>query len=174
LLIGKLTTLRPLEREDLAIVAAWRNDPAIRAHFFTPYLITTSGQGGWFDRYLQRHDSLIFVICAGSAQERVGLIGLDHLDHRNQSAEYGRLLIASAEARRLGYAKDATETLLAYAFGELNLRRIYLRVYADNTGALGLYERCGFTREGVEREAVFMGGRFRDVVLMSVLRGDRP
>ena len=98
------------------------------------------------------------------------MIGLDHIDHRNQRAEYGRMLIAEPQQRRHGYARDATGTLLHYAFTNLNLNRVYLRVYADNAEALGLYERCGFEREGVEREAVYMGGRFRDLVLMSILR----
>lgn len=170
MLIGELTTLRPLERLDLPVIAAWRNHPEVRPHFFTPYLIAISGQDKWYDGYLSRGDSVIFIIQLRDTQQSIGMIGLDHVDHRNQSAEYGRMLIADPQLRGHGYARDATLTLLHYCFTDLNLNRIYLRVYADNAEALGFYERCGFKREGVERESLYMGGRFRDLALMSVLR----
>jgi diamine N-acetyltransferase len=172
MLIGERTTLRPLERLDLPVIAAWRNDPEVRPHFFTPYLIAVSGQDKWYESYLSRGDSVIFVIQPCDTQQCIGMIGLDHIDHRNQSAEYGRMLIADPQLRAHGYARDATLTLLHYAFTDLNLNRVYLRVYADNAEALGLYESCGFEREGVERESLYMGGRFRDLVLMSVLRSE--
>ncbi len=172
MLVGERTILRPLERQDLPVVAAWRNDPEVRPHFFTPYLIAVSGQDKWYDSYLSQGDSLIFLIFMRDSNDRLGMIGLDHIDHRNQSAEYGRLLIADPKMRGQGYALDATLTLLRHAFRDLNLNRIYLRVYADNDAAIGLYERCGFVREGLEREAVFMDGRFRDLVHMSILRSE--
>lgn len=174
MLIGKKTIIRPLERLDMSLVAVWRNDPDIRPQFFSPHLIAFSGQDGWYDSYLLRNDSLIYIISERDNDERIGMIGLDHIDHRNQSAEYGRLLIADTAKRGAGYAHDATMTLLNYAFKDLNLHRIYLRVYADNVKAIGLYERCGFEREGVEREAIFMAGRFRDLVIMSILRNENP
>jgi diamine N-acetyltransferase len=173
MLIGERTILRPLERSDMPLVAAWRNDPSVRAQFFNPYLIALSGQDKWYDNYLIRNDSLLYIIYELDNNERIGLVGLDHIDHRNQSAEYGRMLIADTEKRGHGYAHDATLTLINYAFMDLNMNRLYLRLYADNARALKLYERCGFVREGVEREAIFMDGRFRDLILMSILRNDR-
>lgn len=172
MLIGERTTLRPLERPDLPVIAGWRNDPEVRPHFFTPYLIALSGQDKWYDGYLSCGNSVIFIIQPRDTQQCIGMIGLDHIDHRNQSAEYGRMLIADPKLRGRGYARDATLTLLRHAFMDLNLNRIYLRAYADNDGALGLYERCGFVREGIERAALFMGGHFCDLVLMSILRSE--
>jgi diamine N-acetyltransferase len=173
MLVGEKVILRPLERSDLSLVAAWRNDPEVRKHFFSPYLIAQSGQESWYEDYLRRRDSLIYIVSDREKDARVGMVGLDHIDPRNQSAEYGRMLIADPASRGKGYARDATMTLIHYAFHDLNLHRIYLRVFADNAEALKLYERCGFEREGTERDAVYMGGCFRDVVLMSVLRRER-
>ena len=172
MLIGQRVILRSLERADLSTVATWRNDPMIHPFFFDPYPISLSDQDRWYDNYLGQRKSLIFVITLKEAQRCLGLIGLDQIDHRNQCAEYGRLLIANPADRGKGYAADATDTLLNYGFLELNLNRIFLRVFADNTKALGLYEHCGFQREGLERQALFSGGRFRDLVLMSMLRSE--
>jgi len=169
-LIGQKVLLRPLERQDLSLLAAWRNDPEIRRHFFNPYPITLSGQDKWYDAYLGRGDALLFIIQGKEGDKALGSIGLDRIDHRNQSAEYGRLLIADVADRQQGYARDASITLLRYAFTELNLNRVYLEVFADNKAAIRLYERCGFRREGTNRQAVFAGGRFRDILMMSILR----
>ena len=175
MLVGGKVVLRPLEREDLSLLAAWRNNPQARPHFFNPYPITISGQDKWYDAYLARRDALVFIIQDKQDNRSLGSIGLDHIDHLNQSAEYGRVLIVDADDRQQGYALDASIALLRYAFTELNLNRIYLEVFADNEPAVRLYERCHFQREGLKRQAIFAGGCFRDVLLMSILRPEfRP
>ena len=44
----------------------------------------------------------------------------------------------------------------------------------ENLAEQRALERAGFTREGVLRQAQFRDGGFRDMVLYSRLRGDRP
>jgi RimJ/RimL family protein N-acetyltransferase len=44
----------------------------------------------------------------------------------------------------------------------------------ENLAEQRALERAGFTREGVLRHAQFRDGGFRDLVLYSRLRGDRP
>jgi len=170
MLVGKKLILRPLEREDLLLVSEWRNNPTIRPHFFTPYPIMRSKQERWYETYISRGDSMIFLIVPKDQGSPIGMIGLDHIDHQNQKAEFGRLLIADISQHKKGYAHDATLTLLNYAFFDLNINRVYLRVYADNERAIGLYQRCGFKQEGVERDAIFARGLFRDVTWMAILR----
>jgi RimJ/RimL family protein N-acetyltransferase len=40
-------------------------------------------------------------------------------------------------------------------------------VHADNARAIALYERIGFVREGVARDAVFVDGQYRDAISMA-------
>ena len=47
-----------------------------------------------------------------------------------------------------------------------------LHVLASNRAAIATYEKTGFLREGVLREAAFIDDRHEDVVLMSILRGE--
>jgi RimJ/RimL family protein N-acetyltransferase len=54
----------------------------------------------------------------------------------------------------------------------LNLNRIALKVYADNPRAIRTYEKAGFVHEGKMRAAVFKRGKFGDVHMMSILRGE--
>jgi RimJ/RimL family protein N-acetyltransferase len=64
--------------------------------------------------------------------------------------------------------------LVRYGFDELDLHRIYLHVFATNDPAIHLYERFGFRREGVLREAALIEGAWTDVLVMALRRHDRP
>jgi RimJ/RimL family protein N-acetyltransferase len=47
--------------------------------------------------------------------------------------------------------------------------RIELDVHADNARAIALYEKVGFVREGIARDAVFVDGKYRDAVTMALV-----
>jgi L-phenylalanine/L-methionine N-acetyltransferase len=53
------------------------------------------------------------------------------------------------------------------------IKRLELEVFSENARAIHLYEKVGFTREGVRRVAALKAGRFRDIVMMAVL-SERP
>jgi putative acetyltransferase len=52
----------------------------------------------------------------------------------------------------------------------LGLKRLELTVYADNTRAIGLYERFGFVREGLHKDFALRDGAFVDALAMARLR----
>ena len=47
--------------------------------------------------------------------------------------------------------------------------RIEFDVHADNARAIALYEKVGFLREGVVRDAVFVDGEYRDSIAMAIV-----
>ena len=55
-----------------------------------------------------------------------------------------------------GYGTEALMRSVEYGFGELELRRIYLAVYADNPRAIHVYEKCGFREYDRNAVDVFM------------------
>jgi RimJ/RimL family protein N-acetyltransferase len=54
---------------------------------------------------------------------------------------------------------------------EQGLHRVELHVHADNLRAIALYEKVGFKREGVARDAVKIDGRYVDSIGMAVILG---
>ncbi len=169
MICGERINLRAVERADLEQLVRWRNDPDVFRGFFTTFPLSAGGQEAWYEDLLRRPDKKLFVIETKEGQA-VGTIGFDHIDWKNQRAEFGNMLVARAH-RGQGYAGDATRTALRFGFEEMNLNRIYLEVYAWNEEAVRLYKKCGFEIEGVLRETYFSEGRFNDTVLMAVLRG---
>ena len=68
-----------------------------------------------------------------------------------------------------GYGKEAMQSLLAYAFYELNLYRVQLTVFSYNERAIRLYESLGFTKEGSHRQFLQRDGDRYDMILYGLL-----
>lgn len=169
---GSLVDLRRVETSDLDLIADWRNTPAIWQHFFNPLPIIHSRQKQWLKALRQDDSKLLLMIVHRQDRLPIGTIGLDRIDLRNQSAEIGNLLIGNAKYAGRGLAREASALLMDQAFYKMNLRRIYLYVFADNRRAIRLYHSLGFKEEGTLREAIFAEGQFKDLLLMAVLRRD--
>lgn len=168
MLKGKYVILRPVEEHDLPLLVCWRNDPESRRFFFSPFLISLGGQKKWYEELQSDRSRILFMIETVEGTT-VGTIGLEKIDWRNQHAAIGQFLLA-AEHRGLGYAEEAGRLLIQYAFQELNLHRLYSEIFAWNRPVIEWDKFYGFQEEGVLRQAVFSGGMFQDVVILSLLR----
>jgi hypothetical protein len=82
------------------------------------------------------------------------------------------IAIAVANRRHLsdGSASDALRVMCSGAFRSLPLVRVEALVLADDLAALRAYRRAGFKREGVLRAVARAGGKYRDAVVLSVVR----
>jgi ribosomal-protein-alanine N-acetyltransferase len=98
----------------------------------------------------------------------VGVARLDSLDDLNRRARYA-IGIFDRTLWGRGIGTEATKLVLRYAFEELGLHRIDLKVLSFNHRAIACYEKCGFTREGIEREGALIGGEWCSDVIMSIL-----
>lgn len=163
--------LRELERGDIPRVNAWRNDPALVGLLGGSFRhVCRAVDEAWYDRYLaSRQNNVRLAICLGSDRTVVGAIYLLDIDWLHRHAELA-IWIGEAAARGQGVGRQAVTGLLDHAFGDLNLQRVHLSVLTDNDRAIALYRRAGFTAEGVQRQAAYKQGRWRDLLLMSILR----
>ena len=59
--------------------------------------------------------------------------------------------------------------MIKYAFEEMQLHRLFLRVYAENVRAIRSYEKAGFVKEAYLREDVCIDGKYHNIVLMGIL-----
>ncbi|MEC3557614.1 GNAT family protein, partial [Bacillus thuringiensis] len=70
------------------------------------------------------------------------------------------------------YGSEAMKLLLDYAFLELNLHRVSLRVFSFNHKAIKLYEKIGFVHEGSSRQSLYRNGAWHDIVHMGLLQSE--
>jgi RimJ/RimL family protein N-acetyltransferase len=133
-------------------------------HFIGPEI-----DARWYDTYLAGRDRSVRLAIVDAEHDRIiGCVYLTDVHRLNRSAEFS-VLIGEPHCWSRGHGTKATRTMLAHAFDDLNLHRVYLTVLAENTRAVRLYERVGFTEEGRLREAVFKEGRYHDVLAMAIL-----
>jgi RimJ/RimL family protein N-acetyltransferase len=167
--------LAPLGKDDLPTLFSWINDRE-QVLWSAPYRpVSESDHETWFREVSARTDVVIFAIKDGASARLVGTCQLTGIEPVHRCAEL-RIRIGEPSFRGLGYGSLAVDELLRFGFADLNLNRIYLYVFRDNAPALHVYEKAGFVREGLLREAAHIDGRYVDVVVMAILRAeyDRP
>ncbi len=113
-------------------------------------------------------DSLTLAVHVRDTDRLIGSCAFSQLDGDNGSALY-HITIGEKDAWGQGYGTEATELMLAHAFGTLGLHRVALSVFEFNERAIRSYRSCGFVVEGRAREAIWRDGRWWDELTMSFL-----
>ena len=161
--------LRPINKSDGPDIVRWRNQKEITDHLFSSPGLTLPQHNVWYKKYLKEKTRTEFMIIKKEDNKKIGTIGLNKIDRKNQKAEYG-ILIGEKDEQGQGYAKEATLAILNYGFKKLNLHKIYLEVFCDNMNAIRLYKKMGFIEEGLFRKDVVKNGEFKDVMRMAILK----
>ncbi|WP_241494631.1 GNAT family N-acetyltransferase [Bacillus coahuilensis] len=110
-----------------------------------------------------------FSIRLKSTDDLIGYMELDDILWSNRVG-WISLGIGELEHRGKGYGKEAMDTILRYAFHELNLHRIQLTVFSYNEPAIHLYEKVGFQKEGTYRQFLERDGNRHDMLLYGLLK----
>lgn len=174
MIIGKTIRLRAIERYDLPHFVEWLNDPEVRRNLLVSIPLSQAQEDGWFERTLNRppeEQPLGIEVQTTEGWHLVGNCSFFDIDSRNRSAEIG-IFIGNKEYWGRGYGTQVMRLMLKYGFNTLNLNRIYLRVYESNQRGIRCYEKAGFVHEGRLRQAIFMDGRYIDMLMMSVIRSE--
>jgi RimJ/RimL family protein N-acetyltransferase len=156
-------------------VAEAGQDPDVQRFTFVPSPWVEGFERTWLERYDQGWEEGTragFAIVDAVDGGFLGLAMLVRIDREGREAEAGYLVAPQARGR--GVAVRALRVLSDWAFGELALLRVELRISAGNTPSLRVAERAGFVREGVLRSAHFKDGRRDDVAIYSRLASDPP
>ncbi len=102
------------------------------------------------------------------------LLGEAKLHSLNEHDRRARFALGFYDHAKLGIGlgQEVTRLVLRYAFEELKLHRVDLRVLAYNFRAIRCYEKCGFIIEGKERESAYVDGEWNDDLIMGLLAKD--
>jgi len=162
--------LRSLEATDFDRVFEWHNNPELYrwlvGHFRS---VDKSTERAWLESKMKTcADELNLAICRSETHAHIGNLYLRSIDAVNRHAEL-HLFIADPGQRSRGFGESAVRQVLARAWDEITLQRVYLYVLASNEAAIRLYEKCGFTVEGTLRRHAFKQGLFVDILVMGTL-----
>lgn len=121
------------------------------------------------DYFMQEND--VWAVVDQKDNKVIGSIGLHHDQHRrNENARMLGYVIAKAYWGR-GYATEAAQAVLQYAFTSLDLELVSVMHFHFNLASKRVIEKCGFRYEGTLRQAIqLFDGRITDDVCYSLLR----
>lgn len=102
-----------------------------------------------------------------SENEIAGEISLKSIRWFNRKAEIAIFILEPFRGK--GLAEQALRLLLEYVFKTMNFYRIEAEVVAYNPAAKALFEKLGFIREGVLREAKYFDGSYHDIFRYGLL-----
>lgn len=152
-----ITDTKPEQLE--AIIQMERED----AHFICPYTRPQHLQ-----LIKSQSDRHLSVMRKGD-NVMVGFFILQGIKSSDKCLQFRRIVIA---AKGYGYGKKCLQWAKKYCFEELKFHRIWLDVFTDNVRAIHLYETEGLQKEGILREGIRRGSKFRSLYIFSMLESE--
>jgi diamine N-acetyltransferase len=156
ILEGKNIKLRAVEPEDADLIYKWENDSSIwhasnTIEPFSYHIIKKYAENAHLDLFQAKQLRLMIDIQKDNKTKTVGSIDLFNYDPMHQRAGVG-ILVHANEDRKKGYAGDALQTLISYAFGVLMLHQLYCNIDEDNEASLKLFKKYGFKITGKKHD----------------------
>jgi len=143
-------------REMLALAESSRElhtpwiTPPLTTHMFRAYL-----------RRTQRDDHEGYVVCLHETDEIAGVININNVIGGSfRSASLGYYAAQSHAGK--GYMREGLLQVKAHAFRKLGLHRVEANIQPANAPSIRLVRSCGFEREGLSRQFLFINGAWRD------------
>jgi len=172
-LIGEKIYLRRVEREDLGgNYFQWLNDTEVLRWMFNgAFPNSVEAMEAYYQGVVSGRTDIVFAIILKEDERHVGNIGIHRIEPIARSAEIG-ILIGERDVWGRGIGTEAIGLLAGHAFLRLNLNRLYAGAHEANAGCLRAFEKNGFRREGVARQAMYVGGAYGNVVNLGLLRSE--
>ena len=171
-ILGNIVTLRAIEEEDLPAFHTWGNDPDLwRLLGGWHFPASKASTRAWFDK-IQGDQLNLRLAITTSDDKVVGLANILDIDWKNKHAFHG-MMLGDPSVRGKGLGQDTVMAIMRYAFDELGLERLDGSMIEFNEASLALYcGKCGWQKEGVQRNWYFREGRYWDKIMVGVTSAD--
>lgn len=166
---GKKIHLRLISLEDVTErYLEWLNDPEVNRYLETRFTEQTlESIRAFVSEKISSSNEFLYAICENEGDRHIGNIKLGPLNPHHRSADVS-LFIGEKNCWGKGYATEAIFLLTQHAFDSLGLNKLRAGCYASNQGSAAAFEKCGWTREGLQKGMVQSEGREMDLILLGI------
>jgi RimJ/RimL family protein N-acetyltransferase len=170
---GQRVWLRALERADLTAYRRAANSVTVGTWAGYPFPLGTDTADRWYEHVREHHgrDEYFFAISPLGSTEFIGTVWLWGASSRLAGLELSILVTPEAGLGQ-GIGSDAANAALDFIFGSYDVERIWLTTEVENERAQRAFEKAGFRTEGTIRHHFRREGRWRDSLLMAIVRDD--
>jgi len=167
---SKNISFRAPEPSDVDQLYKWENDISIwhLSNTITPFSRHTLEEyilNAHQDIYTAKQLRLMIIL--NETTETIGCIDLFEFDPANMRAGIGILI--SNNHRNKGYASEALNMLIDYAFNTLHLHQLYCNITEDNTGSLKLFQKNNFEIVGLKKEWIRVKNNWINEYMLQLL-----
>jgi RimJ/RimL family protein N-acetyltransferase len=170
MLKGERVSLRALEPADAEALYQWHLDHEFSVLDGVIYPASRTAWQEFVARRVTPSFEDVFLGIEIEPAELIGYISLKRTRPEERNADFGIAIRKGNWSQ--AYGRDATMTILRFAFNEMNLHRVTLTVLDYNERAQRMYAACGFREEGRLRESKYRDGRYVDKIVMGILKSE--
>ncbi len=169
---GKRVRLRAVERDDQAFIHELNSDANVRQNVVGwAWPSSLHRQEEWFNSAVSEGTQRLIVENADG--QALGITGLWDIDWHNRHALTALKLGGRSVRLERGLGTDAIMTVMAFAFYDVGLHRLYSTILTRNKASIGAYVRkCGWTIEGTSRQHIWRAGSYHDLHHVGILKED--
>jgi RimJ/RimL family protein N-acetyltransferase len=169
---GEGVTIREVRLSDAESLASLFADPEVGRYIPPPPASAKDFVRfiNWAREQRKSGSVLCFGVVPDGHDAAVGVLQLHELEPVFQNCEWG--FVFGRPYWGTGLFQRAADLLLRFAFETVGVRRLEARAMAANPRANRVLRRLGATEEGHLRQSFFLGGRYHDDVLWSILADD--
>ncbi len=174
-MIGKKIFLRAIEPSDVDLLYKWENDQTIWKVSntiipFSRFIIEQYVMSADQDIFSTKQLRLMIEEKNSEDRKTVGSIDLFDFDAYNKRA--GISILITKEYQKKGFASEALELVIDYAFKTLNLHQLYCNIGVDNKISLKLFNNFGFKMIGVKKDWTFYDDAWHDEFMLQLVKSD--
>ncbi len=169
-LIGERVLLRELRESDMELLNSLMNSEFVEINtvgWSKP--VTMSEQMNWF-RNLSNDSSIRYAISNLSNNEVYGTGIISRIDWKNKNCSIDIKL--DEKFKKNGYGSETISLLIKYAFSELNMNSISIKILDHNIASQKAFEKNGFKKVGELKKNVYKNGKYNDVYIYYLLKED--
>lgn len=163
-----MTELRDLTENDLDALVRWRNDPVVNK-YLSDRLKTKTETETWYNRLRGNPEVWLKAITYDS--RLIGYAVIESIDETNRKCELV-IIIGESDYWEKGIGSFVLQKMLEHTFVTLQMHRVWAVTSRNNERSEKLLKKAGFTHEGVMREPIIIDGKFKDLLMYSILENE--
>ena len=174
MLKGETIYLRLFEPDDFEKTYMWHSDFELQKSTCGPMrLISKEIEKNWVISKANNNQRDIYLaICSLESDQMIGWISINDIDHRNRKCSCGGIMIGDKKYQDGMAYLEASKMMHRYVFEELNINMLQGACLEEHVTSISNMEANYYVLEGVERQAVYKEGKYKNVCHYSLSSED--
>lgn len=166
--------LRRFELADVdSMFTNWISDPDVQKSYGEPPCKTIDNVRKTLDKWIYSYDSNEFyrwAVFLKGTNINIGQIAFYVVDSKNQKADAEYCISKFYWGN--GYASEALEAVIKYAFEQIQFNRVQAFYRSENIASGKVMQKAGMKYEGTFKQYLFHDNSFHDCIMYAIIRED--